>query len=393
MGVTKITRDKKAMKVLFIRSSVGFGGAEVYNLNLFKGVKELGLDWQTSFITNHEFFAERLRKLGVETKLISVSGEEPGTKKSLLRFLFAFPLFLFKYLEVFRSLSEDFDIICLQSGTEKIVLTPFLRLWGKKGVWLEHGPVFAFKKFWLINFLYLQVSCLTNLILTVSGQARKDLINGGVGKEKVVSVQTGIDANFFSPLSQRENFVIREELGFKEDDFVIGFVGAICFEKGIKEFLRVASVLVKKDSSFKFLVVGEGPELSWAKKQADKDCFVFTGFKEEIKPFLGAMNLFFFPTNHLEGLSLTLMEAMALEKLVLIKDIGGNRELVTNKGTGYLYSNRDNSYLVDLITKIKREKTLSKEMGKSAREKIVKDFNLDDWVKKLDGCFKEVING
>lgn len=382
-------KNKKTMRILFIRSSIGFGGAEVYNLNLFKGVQKLGLDWQIGFITNNEFLAEKLKKLGVKTKFVLVRGEELGTKKSFLRFLFSSPSFLFKYLKAFRSLLGDFEVVCLQSGTEKIVLTPFLRLGGKKVVWLEHGPVFAFKKFWLVNFLYLQVSCLANLILTVSDQAGADLVNRGMKKEKVVSVQTGIDVNFFSPLSHKENFVTRKRLGFEESDFVVGFVGAVCYEKGIRKFLEVASALVKKDSSFKFLIVGEGPELSWAKNQMDKDFFVFTGFKENIKPFLGAVNLFFFPTNHLEGLSLTLMEAMALGKIVLAKDIGGNGELVTNRKTGYLYDNRSVSFLVDLIIRIKKEKTLSREMGKSAREKMVKNFNLDNWVKKLDYFFRD----
>ncbi len=376
------------IKILFIRSSVGFGGAEVYNLNLLQGVKNLNLNWQASFVINNKLFYQKLKNLGIKTICLNIKIEELGSKKSFLRFLFTSPRFFFKYFQGFFLLRNNFDFVCLQSGTEKIMLTFWLKVFGKKVIWLEHGPVFAFKKFWLVNFLCLLNSRLVDSIITVSHQARKDLIDGGVNKGKIFTVKTGIDAVKFSPLKMEDKKAARQFLGFLEKDFVVGYAGSVCFEKGIKKFITVAQLLLDKNRDFKFIICGDGPQLTWAKKQVEKincaDSFVFTGFVDNIKKSLGVIDLFFFPTDHLEGLSLTLMEAMALEKAVLVKDIGGNRELIIDGKSGYLFKNETVGDLANLIVKIKNDKKATTVIGRLARKRIVDYFNLENWLNNLD---------
>ena len=80
--------------------------------------------------------------------------------------------------------------------------------------------------------------------------------------------------------------------------------------------------------------------MGWAKAYAKKlkirRNVVFTGYVDDAAPNLKKIDILYFPTHHNEGLSLALLEALALGKIVIARDKGGNRELVIDKKTGFV---------------------------------------------------------
>jgi glycosyltransferase involved in cell wall biosynthesis len=371
------------MKILITRIAGGFGGAEIYNLNLVGGIRKYFPESRVFFITNLPEFAKELEKQGARVFVLRVWSGEIGTKKDLFRFLPHFPQYLFYFLKTIFSLKkEKINLVCFQGTTEKLILTPIFRIFRLPVVWLEHGPFFAFKKAEVVKICYKWASRMAKKIITVSRDSKKDLEKNGI--KKVISVWTGISGK-------------KEHKKLKRNELVVGFSGAICWEKGIRDFIEVAFVIKERIKNIKFLLVGDGPELSWAKEAVKvlgmEKNFVFAGWQKNVVSFLGQMDVFFFPTRHLEGLSLALLEAMAGGIPIVARDIGGNRELVVNGKTGYLFKEETPEKVAEIIVKLLKDKKKRGAMGRAARERVEKYFSEERWIKKLHKVFEEVAKG
>jgi len=163
-------------------------------------------------------------------------------------------------------------------------------------------------------------------------------------------------------------------------------------EKGIAEFIEVATLLSKTYSTLRFLVVGGGPMLSWLKKEIRslgiEDRVTLTGHTDDVQKYLSKMDILFSPTTHNEGLSLSILEALSAGVVVVARDIGGNRELVTNNKTGFLYTGgAEKSYRI--LDRIISGKTKTANIQKAAYEQIQNTFLM----KKQADLFIDIFHG
>lgn len=137
------------MRILIIRATNAIGGSEIYNLNLIKAFHRYYPKDELFFITTLPDFSKRLRKVKTKVITLSVFKEELGTKKGILRFTKNSFNYFLNYLSVILKLKKEennkIDLVCIQSNTEKIFLSPILKILGFSIVWLEHGPFFFFQ--------------------------------------------------------------------------------------------------------------------------------------------------------------------------------------------------------------------------------------------------------
>jgi glycosyltransferase involved in cell wall biosynthesis len=374
------------MKILMIRATRGFGGAEVYNLNLIKGFKKYFSQTELIFLTTLPYFAKRIEEEGSRVKVLPVFTEEIGTKRGLVRLFFALPKYLLYYLKeiLYFRYKEKIKIVCLQAATEKIVLTPLLHILGFKVIWIEHGPFFSFPTANEVFFIYTIASRFANRIITYSLYSKSDLMLNGI-ITKIISIKPGIDVDLFKikPTNSGKKYLIK---GIDQNNLIVGYLGDICKEKGIDNFIDLARIIIDKNGIIKFVLVGKGNQLSYIKlfitDQGFADKFIFLGFKQDVRDSLSVLDILFYPTI-MGDISITLMEAMAMEKVVVTRDVGGNRELVVDGVTGFLFKNETPEKLADKIIWILKNKKLRKSMGRAARERIVEYFNQERWAKEM----------
>lgn len=356
-----------------VRMTNRISGAEVYNLNLLQGFNAY-TDVNISFLTNSKYFAERIKEKNGKAFFLESDLEEIGTKRNFLKALIYSPIFISSFISTIRKIEkgEKFNLICLQSMTEKIFITPFLKLLNYKIIWIEHGPLFKTQRAKVIKVLYNLISNFTDKIIAVSKDTEKDLINGNVSSKKIETFYIGIDTKYFAPLSKTVTENEKKKLNIPLKNFVVGFLGTINKEKGINEFIDVAEDILKINNSLTFLIIGDGPLLKEIKENKNKN-FIFTGFQKDVRKYIGMLDILFFPTKHNEGISLSLLETMSMGKVIIARDIGGNSEII-NKGSGYFYNDNRKDEIASMITNLNKEKF--KSIGKNAREKIVQDFNI-----------------
>jgi glycosyltransferase involved in cell wall biosynthesis len=376
------------MKILFIRNTDRFSGSETYDINLFSEfIKYPSLD--IYFLTNLRSFAKRVSRLGVTVKTIPWGAEGIGTKKQLLVALLRLPVILPRYISIISTLEKKgrFDCICLQSMTEKIFLTPVLKLLGYKIIWTELGPIYATKMSRLVTFLYKFTSLFMDKIVTISHNTKRDLIRGGISVRKITTLYIGINTDMFKPFSKTQILTLKTRFHIRSRNFVIGFLGTVTNEKGIEDFVGVSSRLLDKNLNYSFLIIGDGPFLSWVKRTIRElditEHYVCAGFREDVRRYLGIVDILFLPTRHYEGLPLAILEAQAMGKVVITSSMGGNPEIISDGVNGFLYTKLSKAAIVKRIDSLRLHRSRMVDLKRQARENIIDRFNIQVQAKKF----------
>ncbi|MBI3550892.1 MAG: glycosyltransferase family 4 protein [Elusimicrobia bacterium] len=95
---------------------------------------------------------------------------------------------------------------------------------------------------------------------------------------------------------------------------------------------------------------------------------------QDMAPAFRAANLVVYPTDR-EGLGISALEAMALERPVVATDAEGIREIITHEQDGYLYAAGEADHLAQIMVKLLREKSHASDIGKRAKEKVKTEFS------------------
>ena len=102
----------------------------------------------------------------------------------------------------------------------------------------------------------------------------KQLLYKRVHPNKLVNMQSGVDANFFYPLDKNKISKIKNELGYNENDIIIGWVGRVAINMQVKFTVKLFEELYSNNPKiFKLLIVGGGPWLEDLKLLVSKKKF------------------------------------------------------------------------------------------------------------------------
>ncbi|GAB3678493.1 TIGR04063 family PEP-CTERM/XrtA system glycosyltransferase [Salinisphaera aquimarina] len=183
-------------------------------------------------------------------------------------------------------------------------------------------------------------------VTTICEGLRKDIVGRGVSGDKVTVIPNAVDVDRFT-YAPTYDAALAESLDLKAQ-YVVGFAGSFYGYEGLEVAVRAIARTELADRSIKLLLVGGGPEAERLKVLATKlgvdDRVVFTGRvpHEEIDRYYGLMDLLVFPRvrHRLTELVTPLkpLEAMAQGKLVAASDVGGHRELIEDRKTGFLFT-------------------------------------------------------
>lgn len=152
-------------------------------------------------------------------------------------------------------------------------------------------------------------------------------------KEDVTLIKNAVNIEKFR-FSKKERDEIRMKLGIDQDEIVIGHIGRFTTAKNHIFLLQVFKNFLDNHQNAKLLLLGDGDLYEQMVQQANElkivDRVIFAGRKENVVPYLSAMDIFIFPSNF-EGLGIVLVEAqlnglpcLASTKVPREADITGN---------------------------------------------------------------------
>jgi sugar transferase (PEP-CTERM/EpsH1 system associated) len=195
--------------------------------------------------------------------------------------------------------------------------------------------------------------------------------------ERIGVIYNGVDTERFAPNSETRA-AMRRELGLPEGSFVIGSVGRLVQIKDHQTLLKAAALLSANGIDVRVLLVGSGPERERLQNQAIgplESRLCFAGDSSRIPEMLNAMDVFVLPSLG-EGMSNTLLEAMACGLPVLATNVGGNPEIVENNVNGRLFTPGDADWLAAQLKCLARDPALIHQLGTAARNRAIESFSL-----------------
>lgn len=206
-----------------------------------------------------------------------------------------------------------------------------------------HGNVFEgyfsplkTKVFILIERLLALVS---TKIIAISELQKKDLLRERItSNSKITVIPLGFDFSRILPIEPEEK--LRKELNIPDDKIIVAIIGRITHIKNHALFFEIAQRVLAITDHVHFLVIGDGDMRLDAEQQVKKmgieKSVSFTGFITNLKHIYGSVDIVVLSSFN-EGTPVSLLEAMACNKLVLSTKVGGVQDFITNGVNGFAF--------------------------------------------------------
>jgi sugar transferase (PEP-CTERM/EpsH1 system associated) len=157
---------------------------------------------------------------------------------------------------------------------------------------------------------------------------------------------------------------------------------------------RAARLVHDAEPSFRLDVVGDGPERprleALVRELGLEDTVVFQGHRDDVETALAGADVFVLASTT-EGISLTLLEAMAAGLPIVATDVGGNREVVVPGETGWLVPPRSPEALAEALLAAIRGRPRERDYGTAARRRVEALFDLRLMVRRYESLYREIL--
>ncbi|MFH7835656.1 MAG: glycosyltransferase family 4 protein [Candidatus Aenigmatarchaeota archaeon] len=180
------------------------------------------------------------------------------------------------------------------------------------------------------------------------------------------------------------------EKGIKEYDNQIVYVGRLSKEKGVDILIKAFEEI----EDCHLLIIGDGPEKNTLIKIAKGNPRIhFLGYKprEEAIKYIKGSDILVLPSRQ-EGLSTTILEAMACKTPVIATNVGGNPEIIEHMKNGILVKSENIQEIKEAIELLLENKELSKKIREEAYDLILKEYEwnkvIEKYLKLYDGILK-----
>jgi sugar transferase (PEP-CTERM/EpsH1 system associated) len=205
-------------------------------------------------------------------------------------------------------------------------------------------------------------------------------------------IHNGVDTRRFRPDGEMRR-LFRAEFGIGEDEFCIGSVGRLDPIKDYPTVLRALERFSGACSSWRLLIAGEGTERAALQAQAAQSGalhgrVLFLGAWQRIPELLSAVDTYVLSSTF-EGLSNSLLEAMASGAAVLATRTGGNPELVVEEESGLLFPVGDATALADGLTRLFLSEEERHRLAAAAVSRIAREFSLDSMLDQYEALYAQ----
>lgn len=206
-------------------------------------------------------------------------------------------------------------------------------------------------------------------IVTVSDYHRDWALRLGIGRPgQVISIPNGVPSE--RAVSRRSRNAARRELGVG-DAFMVLATGRLAPQKGFEYLVRAAPRIHESLPGVRIVLAGDGPLeqplAKLARELAVDDTVSFLGFRSDVADLLAASDLVVLPSLW-EGLSISLLEAMAAARPIVTTSLGSNREVTDDGRAARLVPAKDAEALAAAVVALAGSPRERDELGRRGLE-------------------------
>jgi glycosyltransferase involved in cell wall biosynthesis len=223
-------------------------------------------------------------------------------------------------------------------------------------------------------------------VVTVSSELKQHLVAEGFPDNRVNVIYNGIDVGVVPDRMARTR--TRRDLALDDDTFVIGTVARLDPVKDLETLLQAVKLHTGPERVM-LLVIGDGQErarLERVSQAAGLESSVrFLGHREDARDLLAACDLYA-NSSISEGISLTILEAMAAGLPVVATRVGGTPEIV-DLTCGCLVPARDPQALATILTTLAGDASRRTELGRAGRARVEERFTLERMISEYRDAY------
>lgn len=377
------TMEVYTVKVLHTNFLRGWGGQSNRILTECIGLAENGWDVLVSAPGESQLIRRAADAgLAVDTTVRYVGGLRAGVVKDVI---------------AMRRLLDNFqpDIIHLHGGRDSwayakaTLLTPRERR--PIAIRTKHN-IFPVSDHPLNRWQY--GKCFDSIVAISSAIARQMTGKRYIDPAKVVIIPSAIDAERFR-LGNNARQEARAELGYGEQDIVIGITGRLRREKAHDVLFKAVPLVVQRCPRARFVCFGSGSlggDLAASLETAGMTSYVqMAGFRSDVPRCLAALDIYTQPSRS-EGLGTSVLEAGAAGLPVVASDSGGIPDIIRHEQTGLLVPVEDHEALADALVRLASDESLRSRLAVAVRKHVERVYSVKQLVWSTDEHYRNILS-
>jgi glycosyltransferase involved in cell wall biosynthesis len=374
--LSKREREKTVdrIRVVHIINDMTVGGAQRQVANLFRAMDRERFDLHLICLAKKGALGEELEHLGFPVESLGKTGRiHPGMVWRLFRLL--------------RRLRPD--VVHCSVFTAN--------LWGRLAAIAARAPVrlaheqstVSLEK-WHRRLIDRILSWFTHRVLVVSNDLRtRVLAEEGLQPERVEVLYNAVDCEAIERAQKPSPPDLPGVPGRR-----IGIVGRLEYRKDHLTLIRTARQVLDAMPDATFLLVGDGPDRARIEAEIDRlglgENVLLLGERDDVPQLLHAFDVYAL-SSLTEGLSLSILEAMAAGRPIVATNVGGNPELLDAGRAGILVKPGGANAMALGILRMLREPDAARTLGQKARERARDVFDIQPVARRLERIYIDAL--
>ena len=379
--------DAKPPLIAHILYRFAVGGLENGVVNLINRIPEDHYRHVIISLTDSTDFKQRLNNKDVKIYCLN---KKPGHDIGLY----------FRLWKLLRKLNPDITHTRNLAALEMVAISMMAGV--KRRVHSEHG--WGMSDLNGANRKYRLLRKMMSMIVHRYIGLSKHIVNylhqdAGIPMFKLTQIYNGVDADRFNLDVKLKPDFSAFPIGFiKQDSILIGTVGRM---EPVKDQLTLVDAfiqLVKQSDQHKeklrLVLIGDGELKPQAQAKLDEaglsEQAWLPGSRDDVNSLMNCMDIFVLPSRN-EGISNTILEAMATGLPVVATRVGGNPELVVDGETGILVPSGDAQKMMQALSIYVDNEEKRQSDGQAARQLIAKRFRLEHMVDNYLSVYDDMM--
>lgn len=206
----------------------------------------------------------------------------------------------------------------------------------------------------------------------------------GIDFSKISIIPWGVPVAEYL-LTEEDRTRLCQELGIPRAVKIFGNIARFEPRKGHRYLIEAAAILAKKRNDFHVILVGDGTNkkemVELVKSLGLESLITFAGYRPDTGALTQMFDVFAYPSI-LEGLPISLLEAMSYGKPIVATPADGIREAILNNVNGLIVAPENPIALAAAIGKLMDDPDLSRRMGAAAQKRFTEQYSMEKMLKK-----------
>jgi glycosyltransferase involved in cell wall biosynthesis len=208
---------------------------------------------------------------------------------------------------------------------------------------------------------------------------------------KLTTIHNGIKNIEFLPKKEAIEKLNKYSKSDISSPIIAGTIANLYKTKDLKNLIEAIHILLTLDFKLSTIIIGSGPEqnelIGLIKKyKLNKKVYLLGSIKNASR-YLKAFDIYVCSSVK-EGFPYSILEAMQAEVPIITTNVGGIPEMIKNNQSGLLINAKDPEIMAEKIKLLINNKNLRNKLSKNAKEEVMKNFNLNNFLNKTKNIYK-----